>query len=321
MISVLITAFEREDYVLSAVRSALPPGRPDPEIEVVVLRSFHNSELDRELEQAGARLVDFGSPHLGLTLLRGIRECRGEVVCFLEDDDRFRPEKLAVVRSAFASRPDLNLLWNDREEVDPTGAPLPRARPPFGRLIGPDEGTTVEYPSDVSLCALGRATLVLPGAFLSCMAVRRSMLEEAASDLAQLPIATDFYVFFRALATPGRTILDPRPLTVLLRHVDSYSARLIHDAALFQRFSAGSQSYEQVLRELARRSGLPELHRLVETDLAYHRLFLALIDPAKDRRALHRALGDTLRWGSVVGKPGGRRTWMRALWRWLGPGA
>lgn len=87
MISVLITSFEREQYVPGAVRSVLPSDRSDPEFEVVVLRSHHNPPLDRELGRAGARVVDFGSPHLDPTLLRGVQECRGEVLRFLEDDD------------------------------------------------------------------------------------------------------------------------------------------------------------------------------------------------------------------------------------------
>lgn len=112
----------------------------------------------------------------------------------------------------------------------------------------------LEYLADVASRSLERATLALPGDFLSCGAVRRSLIDTASSDLARLPIATDFYVFYRALASPGRTLLEPRRLTALLSHGDSYSARLIHDGALFQRFSAGSRAHEAVLRALARAS-------------------------------------------------------------------
>lgn len=49
------------------------------------------------------------------------RECKGEIICFLDADDRFLPEKLRAVVQAFLSHPDSGFLGHRMNRIDIVG--------------------------------------------------------------------------------------------------------------------------------------------------------------------------------------------------------
>ncbi len=67
------------------------------------------------------------------------RECRGDIICFLDADDRYLPEKLEVVVQAFRSAPDSGLRDTGRTASIWLGAamvfcPRPRIPHPVGTV-------------------------------------------------------------------------------------------------------------------------------------------------------------------------------------------
>jgi len=56
----------------------------------------------------------------------GLDRCGGELICFLDSDDLFNPEKLAVQVGLFQEKPDIDVLFDDYELIDARGEIISR---------------------------------------------------------------------------------------------------------------------------------------------------------------------------------------------------
>lgn len=172
--SVIVTSYNYEDFVLEAVDSALAQSRAPLEVIVVDDGSSDGSPAllrDRYGDDRRVTLL-FGENGGQLAAFQsGLAAARGDVVCFLDADDVWRPDFLARIGEVYDTRPDVDFVFSDvalfgREE----------------RVIGFDEKATdlgytalctyafmVWYGAPTSAlslrAALARRTLDLPEAF------------------------------------------------------------------------------------------------------------------------------------------------------------
>lgn len=207
--SVLITAYRRRAFLLGAVDSVLSQTLPRGDYEVVVVKDWADPSVDAEWESRGVRLLIEDIPVVGQMLRAGLRQCRGDVVCFLDDDDTFRPSKLEHVRSAFEADPELVFLRNGFEPVDRAGAPapafrrvLPQPRAPFA--FRADRATARDFSRVVKTRAYGN---------LSTFSVRRASIAEREDALVHVEACTDSSVATIMLDAAGRHRFVPQVWT------------------------------------------------------------------------------------------------------------
>jgi glycosyltransferase involved in cell wall biosynthesis len=110
LISVLITAYNRREYLGQAVESALNQTLPRTEYEVVVTKNFDH-ECDREWASRGVKLVWFDGAAQGPQVADALPYCSGRYIAFL-DDDWWAPHKLEHVASAWTRNPNLCFYKN-----------------------------------------------------------------------------------------------------------------------------------------------------------------------------------------------------------------
>lgn len=123
-VSVVVTAFRRHSYIAEAIRSALDSAISPESFEVILVADALPSELRGTIEGWGVRIFDSDTPFVGETLATGIAEARGEVVSFLDDDDRFHPDKVGTVVREFAE-PSLLYFHHGFRRVREDGRPFP----------------------------------------------------------------------------------------------------------------------------------------------------------------------------------------------------
>lgn len=119
-ISIVIRAFNRREFLTTAVESVINQTLPREEYEIVVVKNFDDEDIDRFLKEHGVIIVKENGI-AGKLINRGLEKSQGEVVCFLDDDDRFTKNKLESVRDHFLRDPALVYLHNAYIAVDEHG--------------------------------------------------------------------------------------------------------------------------------------------------------------------------------------------------------
>ncbi len=130
LVSVIMAAYNHEDYVAEAVESVLGQTYPNVELVAVddasedrtasILESYARSHPDR------VRLKR-GKASLGPTRRRNeaLAMARGELICWLDSDDVWLPEKVARQVEVMGARPDVGLVYSRFEAFDSeTGQPI-----------------------------------------------------------------------------------------------------------------------------------------------------------------------------------------------------
>ncbi len=115
-LSVVVTNYNYRNFVVEAVESALAQTRPADRIIVVDDGSTDgSSDLLRQRygEDARVRLLFDQNDGQLAAFQRGVAAAEGDVVCFLDADDRWAPNYLEKIGALFDARPDVDFVFSD----------------------------------------------------------------------------------------------------------------------------------------------------------------------------------------------------------------
>jgi len=133
MISVVIPAYNREAYIGEAVESVLAQDHRPIEI-IVVDDGSDDATADVAARFDGVRCV--WREHGGAAAARntGVEQAQGDLLAFLDSDDRWHPDKLERQLAARSRQPDTEIVLGHVEHfLSPDLSPHERAR-----LVCPD---------------------------------------------------------------------------------------------------------------------------------------------------------------------------------------
>ena len=200
----VVTAYHRTQFLPDALRSLLGPESPGAEVEIIVLKDFADATIDGTLSRAGLRVRGVTEPlgGMGAMFARGIELAHGDVIAFLEDDDRFLPGKVSGVVEAFRSDPDLVFLRNSYRGIDSKGQRLPswdehRPQAVRDRTIE----SAAPHASDLAFVFQHGAHVNL-----STMAIRTDVVRPWVDRLREITAVPDLFLF-AAAALSGRRLL------------------------------------------------------------------------------------------------------------------
>lgn len=249
-ISVIIPTCNRAELLAECVRSVLTQTLPPS--EVLIVDDGSTDQTARVVAQLAREAVlplnVIHQDNRGAAAARntGIRAARGDVLCFLDSDDRFVPEKIACQLARLRASPCL--ISHTRELWFRRGLPLSQKkkhRPPQGDI----------FCASLAMCVVGMSTVM----------ARREVFARYGLFDETLPCCED-YDFWLRVGSRERFLLVDRPLTVKNGgRPDQLSVRYrmgmdkYRIQALVNLLSGGGLSAEQSLlavRELERKCAI-----------------------------------------------------------------
>ncbi|MCI4345579.1 MAG: glycosyltransferase family 2 protein [Thermoplasmata archaeon] len=271
--------------------------------ETLVVGTLPEPERSRLLAGRSARFLEVEGPELGRKAAAALAASRGEVLVFLEDDDRFAPTKLAEVLDRFDADPTLTYYHNSFLAIDESGRALD---PPYFRrdaVVRTARLGRVLVSPRTPRGTLSYLRGLFPGYNNSSISVRRRMLEPWAAALAQSDLLVDQFLFVAALSSPGSLLLDDRPLTELRLHRESASSASRPSADEFERLRRLSErnlAVRTVLLDVARTSEDPSVVRYVQGSIALEEVIAKLRGAHQGRSQSALLLLDLLRLSATL---------------------
>jgi len=122
-VSVVICAYNYERFVAESVDSALAQEYPADRLEIIVVDDGSTDATPDILARYADRVRVVRQRNAGLiaATTRGIEESTGDLVAILDADDAWRPDKLRRQAALLQARPEVGLVYSDKEMVDEHG--------------------------------------------------------------------------------------------------------------------------------------------------------------------------------------------------------
>lgn len=138
LVTAVITTFNRERYLPSAIGSVLNQTMPDFELLILDNSSSDGTEqVVKSFDDPRIRHIRHPPITIGAQRNLGLREAQGEFVAFLDDDDEWLPAKLERQLGVFRNGPpDLALVYGGFVRIDSEGHEFAVHRPVLkGRIL------------------------------------------------------------------------------------------------------------------------------------------------------------------------------------------
>lgn len=210
-ITVLITAYNRKDYLRKSIDSVINQKLDKDLYEIIVIKNFFDTKLDDYMEEHNIKNIVMEGTE-GEYFIKGVKESKGEILAFLDDDDEFIDNKLLYIYEKFTKNPDIIYMHNSYIQIDDDG-----------RYINENSAKLSE---DMYIIKRNNKTVLTAlkkgGDFnLSCISVRKKILKKYFNYLENIHHMTDTPLFYLCLSEPGNMLLNDYPYTKIRYHVST----------------------------------------------------------------------------------------------------
>lgn len=209
MISVVITAHNRREFLLKSVKSVL--NQTIRNFEVIVVKNFYDDTIDKFLEENNVINIIEKDYRQGAKIFRGLKEAKYDIIAFLDDDDMFHERKLEKVSNVIKSVKDVIYYHNNFATINEVDKPIHN---PY-LLIDKDvfkifsNNEKIKYISyfDKFHIDVNSSSIVIN----KNIVLNHSIIKE-------LENLIDYGLFFSAIDDEGSIVIDGEPLTYYRLH-------------------------------------------------------------------------------------------------------
>ena len=258
IISVVITAYNRRQYLKYAIKSVLNQTIDRSKYEIIVIKNFKDPVVDNLVERNHGKVIDMDIMSIGAKFAKGIEESEGEIVAFLEDDDLWYSRKLAQTLKEFTKDDNLIYYHHNVYVINENGQLI------RDKLI--EESNINKYIkalTEQEKIALFKEYGWGPGLRMSSIAIRRDSYIKYTSVIKLLPDVVDVAIYLLSLAIPGTLMHAPQKLTFYRIHSQSSSS---------VRFTKGKErlimAIKNSIRHAVARHGLIVMARNLTPDIS-----------------------------------------------------
>ncbi|MBN1794094.1 MAG: glycosyltransferase family 2 protein [Candidatus Omnitrophica bacterium] len=242
-VSIIIPTYNRGRFLQTAIDSVMRQSYAD--WELIVVDDGSTDETSGILKDYGHRIRSIYQDNQGPACARnaGVRNATGELIAFLDTDDRWRKRKLELQRALFWENPGCYITHTEETWYR------------HGRFLNPLKKHRKQsgdiFWQAVKLCAVSMSTVLL----------RREVFDRIGYFDETFPVCEDYEFWLRASACYPILLLDKKLTLKEGGHTDQVSSRFLGQMdsfrirALLKLLESGTLSEEQ--------------HRLAREELAH----------------------------------------------------
>ncbi len=222
-VSVVITAHDRREFLLEAVRSVLNQDTERENFEIIVVKNFYDNEIDEFLKINGVKSFYTEKISFGAKLAIGIENSSKEIISFLDDDDAFTRDRLSRVRQIFE---DSSVEYHHSSviTIDSRGNQ-------YGIGLSKNIGESVELDWDGLAANCNKIMKYKGDWYVSAISLRKSCIYNHVDLIRDIDTSLDRAFFLIAAACKGKIFLDSRKTT--LYRVHPSTTTMVMDATTF----------------------------------------------------------------------------------------
>ena len=260
-ISIVIFGYNRKNFIQEAFNSAVNQSADYKSYEVILITNFDLSFLPiKHYLNKGLKIkTKYLDGPIGLFIREALEISSGEVLCFLDDDDLFSPEKVRIVLEKFTKNPDLIYYSNDCEYIGMGGNPI---RVKDNVQMFKSRKSEMRISNMSAWKDILRFVSYRGNAFNSTISVKKEILKTHEYLLEYVLHTEDEVIFSFALDSGGVLMLDSDKLTQYRVHGGNAS-RILSD-----NLSSVSKRCEILKRELDTFSALLNSGANIKTHVA-----------------------------------------------------
>ncbi len=126
LVSILINNYNYDRFIRQAIDSTL--NQTYPQIEIIVVDDGSTDKSLQIIAEYGDKIIPVFKENGGQasTFNVGFAASKGEIICFLDADDVFVPEKITEVVTAFAEGKNIGWCFHNQKWVDENTQALPK---------------------------------------------------------------------------------------------------------------------------------------------------------------------------------------------------
>ena len=121
LITILIISHKRTNFLLDCLQSTLKQDFPADQYEIILVWDATEIVIEKYCREHAIKTLIEPSPSIGAKMMRGIIESRGEIICFLDDDDLFYPSKLKIIQEEFKKDSEITYIHNNSIRINAEG--------------------------------------------------------------------------------------------------------------------------------------------------------------------------------------------------------
>ena len=204
-VSIIVTAFNRKEFIIDALKSIERQTIDKSLFEVIFFRNFEDETLNKSFETKGwIKTFIPSNNNIGNWLAEGILAAKGDVICFLDDDDLYHPQRLEKILFLFDRYEDIALIRNDIiifSHFD---------KITFDTLDYSCNNFKIFW-SAHNIGEIARLVRKSAALNLSSIAIRKSLFSDSIKGLDDLVTGPDFFMLYSCIASGnGIALLDEK---------------------------------------------------------------------------------------------------------------
>jgi glycosyltransferase involved in cell wall biosynthesis len=136
LVSIIVNNYNYERFITQAIDSTL--SQTYPRIEVIVVDDGSTDNSPQIITKYGSKIIPVLKDNGGQasTFNAGFAASQGEIICFLDSDDVFVPDKVTEVVNVFMTHKDIGWCFHNQQWVDENTQPLAKSSTQRSSSIG-----------------------------------------------------------------------------------------------------------------------------------------------------------------------------------------